>query len=112
MPTYKQKVVPTKKIVVTRKVNIAALKKLILLSNHFIQYHVIPYEETIMEANDESIIYFEPNTDKMEYEDNLRFEVLRLNRFILICCNSKSISKSNMEIANGIWDDLKAVSKA
>lgn len=101
------KKVPTKKIIVQDTINIEVLKKLILLNNTFIQYHVIPYKETIMIVNDENIIYFEMDTNKIHLTNHL----LELNRLILLCCNNKSILKTDMEVANRMWKVLCDASK-
>ena len=105
--SFSKSLPPTKKVFASRKVNLKVLKKLILLNNHYVQYHVIPYDETIMVANGESIIYFQPDTDMVENPD----KILELNRFILICCNQHSISKDNMEAANKMWQELESSKK-
>ncbi len=108
VPTF-GKQLPTKKMVTQRKVNLEVLKKLILLNNNYVQYHVIPYDETIMEANGENIIYYQPNTDNIINHDILNPDnILELNRFILLCCNNKSISKKDMMAANKMWYELQA----
>lgn len=100
--TKYSKQLPTRKIVIHHTVNIEILKKLVLLSNHYVQYYGTSYEEAIMVINGENIIYYEPK-DGIDCPHDIK----ELNRFILECCNQPSISKVNMQTANKMWKNLK-----